>query len=270
MTQRKVLAFAIVAGLAVAGCVTNPTQSGSPTTSAEIQRPAADRPVTTQAQKRAKIHTDLGMAYYTSSRYGTALDEAREAIGYDSSYAPAHHLNALVLMALGDVGTAQASFERAAQLAPGDPEINNSYGWFLCVQKQYDAGLKRLALAARNPYYDAVTRPLTNSGLCLAAQGKDEAAEDYFRRAVRADGNNIQALLNLAAIAMRRKNYEAAHTYLSTAHQRGHATAESLWLGVRVERARGAHDAEASYASQLKSRFPTSPEYQKLIEGKYQ
>jgi type IV pilus assembly protein PilF len=267
MTQPKVLVFALMAALAMVGCTTDPAR---PTTSAEIQRPAAQRPVTSKAQERAKIHTDLGMAYYTSGRYGTALDEARTALTFDENYAPAHHLNALVLMALGDVATAKRNFERAEQLAPGDPEINNSYGWFLCVQKQYDEGLERLAMSARNPYYDAVTRPLTNSGLCLMAQGKDVAAEDYFRRAVAADANNIQALLNLAAIAYRRKNYEGAHAYLNTAHQRGQATAESLWLGVRVERARNARDAEASYESQLKSRFPTSPEYQKLIEGNYE
>jgi len=267
MTQPKVLVFALLAGLAMVGCTTDPAR---PTTSAEIQRPAAERPITSEAQQRAKIHTDLGMAYFTSGRYGTALDEARTAIGFDSDYAPAHHLNALVLMGLGDVTTAKLSFERAAQLAPGDPEINNSYGWFLCVQKEYAAGLERLARAARNPYYDAVTRPLTNSGLCMLAQGKDDEAADFFRRALAADGDNIQAMLNLAAIAYRHKNYESAHVYLSHVHQRGRATAESLWLGVRVERARGARDAEASYESQLKSRFPTSPEYQKLIEGNYE
>jgi type IV pilus assembly protein PilF len=267
MTHRNVLVLALLAGLTVIGCTTDPVR---PSTSAEFQRPAADRPITSEAQQRAKVHTDLGTAYYSSGRFGIALDEARIAMAYDGNYAPAHHLNALILMSLGDVTAARASFERAVQLAPGDPEINNSYGWYLCVQKQYEAGLERLAMAARNPYYDAVTRPLTNSGLCLAAQGRDAEAEDYFRRALLADADNIQALLNLAAIAYRRNNHEAAHAYLNTAHQRGRPTAESLWLGVRVERARGDRDSEASYASQLKSRFPTSPEYQKLIEGNYE
>lgn len=267
MTHTKALVFALMTGLAMVGCTTDPAR---PTTSAEIQRPAADRPATSEAESRAKIHTDLGRAYYSSGRFGTALDEARYALDYDSSYAPAYDLNAQVLMALGDVAAAKTNFERAARLAPGDPEINNSYGWFLCVQQQYDAGLARLAMAARNPYNNAVTRPLTNSGLCLVAQGKDVEAEDYFRRAIAADPSNIQALLNLAAIAYRRKNYEGAHAYLNTAHQRGVASAESLWLGVRVERLRGDRDSEASYASQLKSRFPTSAEYQKLIEGNYE
>ncbi|QID18584.1 type IV pilus biogenesis/stability protein PilW [Nitrogeniibacter mangrovi] len=269
MRSRNVPVLVVALALALAGCTSNPVQPSS-SSSAEFQRPAADRPVTSEAQKRAKAHVDLGTAYYTSGRFGTALDEADTALADDDSYAPAHHLKALVLMALDDVANARVNFERAAQLAPGDPDINNSYGWFLCVQKQYDAGLQRLDMAARNPYYTATTRPLTNSGLCLAMQGKDAEAETYFRRAVQADPDNMQALLNLAAIAYRRKNYEAAHAYLNTAHQRGQASPESLWLGVRVEHMRGDRDAEASYVSQLKSRFPTSPQYQKLIEGNYE
>ncbi|MCB1960687.1 MAG: type IV pilus biogenesis/stability protein PilW [Rhodocyclaceae bacterium] len=266
MKTLKLCALAAAVGL-LAACTANPVnRSGS----AEFQRPASERPVTSDAQARAKTHADLGMAYTSARRYGVALDEARLALAYDESYAPAHHLKALVLMALEDTVSARASFERAVQLAPGDPEINNAYGWYLCTAGDTEGGLARLAVAARNPYYATPTRPLTNSGLCLVAKGRDEEATDYFRRALRADGENIQAILNLAAIAYRARNYEAAHAYLNTAHQTSFMSAESLWLGVRVERARGDREAEASYVSQLTSRFPTSREYQLMIEGKYE
>jgi len=263
-TTRVIL---LSAAVLLAGCNTNPVQNN---TSADFQRPAADRPVTNRAQARAKAHVDLGMAYYSAGNFGVGLDEARIAMTDDPNYAPAHLLNALLLASLGDQVAAGKSFERASSLAPGDPDINNSYGWFLCLQKRYSEGLRHLEMAVRNPYYQTVTRPLTNSGLCMLLQDKDVEAEPYFRRAVAADPENIQALLNLAAIAYRRSNFEAAHTYLAEVHQRGRATAESLWLGVRVERKRGDRDSEASYASQLKSRFPTSAEYQQLIEGKYE
>ena len=264
---RSVLTLGLI-GAVLAGCTTNP--SALEQTSAADLRPAAERPVVSANQAQAKAHAELGMAYVQAGRLGVALDEARIALAYDETYAPAHHLNGLALIALNDVTAARAAFERAAQLAPGDPEINNSYGWFLCVQKQFDAGVARLEDAARNPYYTTPTRPMTNAGLCRVMQDQPEAAENYFRRAIAYDADNIQALLNLAAIAFRRDNPEAAHAYLNTAHQKARPTAESLWLGVRVERARGDRDTEASYASQLKSRFPTSPEYQKLIEGKYE
>ena len=267
MTFIKTTLVTLLSATLLAACTTNPVQNN---TSADFQRPASERPVTSQNQMRAKAHTDLGMAYFSAGNFGVGLDEARIALAYDPDYAPAHQLNGLLLASLNDKVAARQSFERASALAPGDPDINNTYGWFLCVQKRYEEGLERLAMAARNPYYNATTRPLTNSGLCLVMQGKDTEAEPYFRRAVAADPENIQALLNLAAIAFRQKNAEAAHSYLNDVHQRGRATAESLWLGVRVERMRGDRDSEASYESQLKSRYPTSVEYQKLIEGKYE
>ncbi len=268
MKTAHLLAALGFAATLLSACTTNPSVPGS---SASMDlRPAAERPVTSDNQGRAKIHTDLGMAYVAAQRIGVALDEARIAMAYDESYAPAHHLHALVFMALNDVASARVAFARADALAPGDPEINNSYGWFLCVQGEVEAGVRMLEQSARNPYYTTPTRPMTNAGLCRMGQGQLEAAEAYFRRAMALDGNNIQAILNLAAVSYRRKNPEAAHVYLNTVHQKSQPTAESLWLGVRVERARNDKETEASYGSQLKSRFPTSPEYQKLIEGNYE
>ena len=259
----------VAAALMLAACATT-TQQAQQGGSAMLQRPASDRPVTSEAQGKAKIHADLSMAYLSARRFGVALDEARMALAYDNDYAPAHHANALVLMALEDAESARLSFERAASLAPGDPEINNSYGWYLCTRGDYENGIARLERAVRNPYYLTPTRPLTNIGLCELARKNEDAADAAFRRALQADNNNRQALLNLAAIAYRRGNLAAAHAHLNTAHQRGEPSAASLWLGVRVERARGNRDGEGSYASQLRRLFPTSREYEMMIEGNYQ
>ena len=46
-------------------------------------------------------------------------------------------------------------------------------------------------------------------------------------------------------------------------------TAESLWLGLRVERKLGERGAETSYANQLRRRFAASREYQQLQRGEY-
>ena len=46
-------------------------------------------------------------------------------------------------------------------------------------------------------------------------------------------------------------------------------SAESLWLALRVERRLGQRVAEQSYATQLRRRFPGSPEYQALQRGKF-
>ena len=47
-------------------------------------------------------------------------------------------------------------------------------------------------------------------------------------------------------------------------------TPEALWLGVRLERKLGNKAGEGSYASQLRSRYPTSKEYQLFLKGNFE
>ena len=41
-------------------------------------------------------------------------------------------------------------------------------------------------------------------------------------------------------------------------------------LGVRIERRLGNKTGEGNYASQLRSRYPTSPEYQSFLKGNFE
>jgi len=47
-------------------------------------------------------------------------------------------------------------------------------------------------------------------------------------------------------------------------------SAEAIWLGLRIERKLGNKVAEGSYASQLRSRYPSSPEYQEFLKGNFE
>lgn len=231
--------------------------------------PVSEMPVS-GATASAKIHVDLGLAYYEIGGYAVALDEARIAVGFDSGYAPAYELMGLVYMAIDDMPAARDSFLRALALAPNDPAINNSYGWFQCVAGEWQDGLSRLGAAARNPYYRTPSRPYTYAGLCHLRKGDDAAAETEFRRAVQVDPANRQAIYHLAAIAYRRGAYDNAHSYMVAFHQQGEPSAASVWLGLRAARKVGNGDAEASYEAQLRGRFAASAEYQAMIQGKYE
>jgi type IV pilus assembly protein PilF len=46
-------------------------------------------------------------------------------------------------------------------------------------------------------------------------------------------------------------------------------TAELVWLVLRIERKLGNREAEARYASQLRRRFPGSPEQRLMNQGQY-
>ena len=266
--MKSTLAPVVLAvALALGGCAGAP---GVPSGAATISRPMSDTNPATPADARARVHVELGMAYFEVGRYDVALDEARIALNDSPSYAPAYHLLGLAYMYVEEHGAARENFERALREAPGDPDFNNSYGWFLCTQGEEQQGLDRLALAARNPYYRYPARPLTNAGLCYLRLKDEPAAEAHFTRAVQADPANGQALYQLADIAYRSGRYDQARNHLIRLHQQHDSSAASVWLGLRAERRLGNHDAEASYASQLQSRFAESEEFKLFNEGKFE
>ena len=124
------------------------------------------------------------------------------------------------------------------------------------------AGIERLVRVVRNPYYRTPTRPYTNAGLCYLRLKDDQAAERQFLLAVQTDPSNTLALYHLASLAYQRGAYDVANGYLQNLQQQAVPTAESLLLGARIARKLGNQENEASFATQLRSRFPTSKEYE--------
>lgn len=237
--------------------------------------PAAELPVSEQApvgdmQNRAKAHADLGMLYYEAGNTGVALQEARLALQADGAYAPAHNLLGLIHMLLDERPQAQASFEQAYRLAPGDPEIANNYGLLLCREGREREAIELFLSAARNPLYKTPSRPYTNAGLCSLRMKDEKGAEDFFLRAAKLDAKNVQAIYHLSSLALRRGDLFNARKYLGDIHSQIEPNAETLWLGVRIERKIGDRQAEAGYASQLRRKFAGTAEHQALMQGKFE
>lgn len=251
--------------LLACGCAGNPAGR-----SATAELPVSEQAPVDNAQQRAKVHTDLGTLYYQAGNTGVAIQEAKQALQADVSYAPAHNLLGLIYLLLNEQAQAQASFEQAVRLAPGDPEIANNYGLFLCQGGREREAIELFLSAARNPLYKTPTRPFTNAGLCSLRMKDEKVAEDYFRRAATADGANVQAIYHLSNLAFRKGDLFNAKRYLGEIHSQMEPNAESLWLGVRIERKLGDRQAEASYASQLRRKFAGTPEHQALMQGKFE
>ncbi len=257
--MKRVLLFALV----VAGCAT----TGEPL------KPQAELPVSQQtpvgdARTRAKSHAELGMLYFAGGQTGVAMDEGRLAVASDPSYAGGYNLLGLAHMFIGEMRRANESFDQAVHLAPNDPEINNNFGWFLCQDGRPKEGIRRLLVAAGNPLYNTPTRPLFNAGLCSMMLKEYEAAQEYFRRALIADGTNAGAYFQLANIAYGRSSYDEARRFVAEVHRLIEPTAESLWLALRIERKLGDRNAEAGFTGQLRRKFPGSPQHQALLQGR--
>ena len=241
--------IAVCASL-LAACVSTTTSESKPGGDSSL----AD------SRRRAEVHTMLAGEYYSRGAYAVALSETKLAIKDDSSYMPAHNMQALVYMELRDDANARESFERALRLAPNNAEVLNNYGWFLCVQNQHARGLELLAKALADTLYPTPEKAFMSQGLCQRRAGQLQEAENSLRRAINIRPDLIGALYNLAEITFERGAMKDADAYLTRYMRISSPSADALVLGIRVARANKDRTAEESYAQQLRRRFPDSPQ----------
>ena len=256
--------IALSMALLLGGCTATGFGSGQ-----GAQQAVSAQPAEGEQQQRAKVHTELGSLYMLDGRSAIALEEARIALSADPNYAPAYNLLGLIHMVLDETRLAEENFEKALRLAPGDPEISNNFGWFLCQSGREQRSFAYLMAAARNPLYATPTKPYTNAGICSLRMKDDKAAEDYLLIALRLSPTNTQALYWLADIAYRKGRFADARQWATDIEKMMEPTAELVWLALRIERRLGNREAEARYASQLRRRFPGSPELRLMAQGQY-
>ena len=276
MTALRALFIGLLAALA-AGCATAPAGSDGQAAAPGASRAArADEPVSnaqasedeeTDARRRARIRLDLAASYYQQRNYNVALEEVRQSLGADPNYPAAHGMLGLIYMDLGERTRSEESFQRALRLSPNDSDINNNYGWFLCQTGRERQSIEHFLRAARNPLYATPARPWQNAGLCAMRAGDEAAGEAHFQRAFQLDPSNPVAMFNLAELSLKRGELDRAKFYATRLLRGYEPSAETLWLGYRVERRAGDRDAAASYAAQLRRRFPESREAGLLAAG---
>ncbi len=227
-------------------------------------------PVETESRSRAKAFTELAGAYFARGQMKVALDEVRKAIQSDSGYGPAYNVLGLIYMELAEDKLAEENFRKAIDLDRADSESHNNYGWFLCVRARYDEGLNQFSDALRNPLYAKPEQAMTNAALCNEKKGDLKQAEAYYKKALKLQPDHGLAIVKLAELNFRQGNLNEAQRLLTRHQEVASPTAESLWLGVRMERKRGDRSQEAAYNLQLRKRFPDSPEAQMLTRGQYE
>jgi type IV pilus assembly protein PilF len=262
--MKRALCLGLGLAALLSGCVSNSPPRGS-----NVEQAVVRQTETSETRQRAKVHAELGALYLQDGRPEVALEEARHSLDADSSYAPAHSLMGLIYMALRKSDLAEVSLRRALQLAPGDPEINNNYGWFLCQNNRIPLSYPYFETALENPLYLTRAKALTNMGICAMMEGDDRKGEDFLVRAVRADRANLRAYYLLADIAYRSKRYTDARQWLNDLHTKIEPTAESAWLALRIERHLGDREGEARYVGILRRKYRDSFEYQKLSRGEF-
>jgi type IV pilus assembly protein PilF len=222
-----------------------------------------------QAYKSAKVHTELAGLYYQRAQLGVAMDEVTQALKADPGYAPAYSVRGLVHMSLKEDKEAEEDFKHSLSLDDTDSDTHNNYGWFLCQRGREKESIPQFMSALKNPMYATPGLAYLNAGVCSRNAGNNKDAEEFLQKALIVQPDMAQAMFALADLSFANGNYFAAKKYFSDYSQKtDNMTAEQLWLGVRINRKVHDRNSEASFATQLRNRFPDAPETQMLIHGK--
>lgn len=221
-------------------------------------------------ERRAAVRLELAGLYYGRGQFDTALAEVKQALDAKPDMPEAYSLQGLIYSGLGDVAQADQSFRRALRLRPGDADVLNNHGWFLCQQRRFDEADAQFNAAVAQPGYRDVVRTLLAQGVCQARAERWAEAERTLSRSYQLDPTNPTTAYNLADVLLRRGELERARFYAQRINsQPPLVTAQSLWLAARIERRLGNVDGVRDLGRQLRDRFPQSPESLKLEQGRF-
>lgn len=235
------------------GCASQPGLADTPT---EYQT-ASDE---SEVRRRARTRLALAAGYYENGQYVVALDEQKKAVQTDPNYADAYNLGGLVYMALGDNALALSNFQRAIQLNPRDANAMHNTGWLHCQAGRFDDAGQWFQRAIAVPTYQDRAKTLLTQGICEARAGEPAKAEATLMRSYELDAGNPVTGFNLAQLLYNRGDDTRAQFYIRRLNNSELANAESLWLGIKVERRLNNRQAMEQLASQLRRRFPQSRE----------
>ena len=213
-----------------------------------------------EVRRRARIRLELAVGYFEQGQTTIALDELKQSLAADPDYAEAYSLRGLIYMRLNEFRIAEESFKKSIALSPKDSNVVHNLGWLLCIQAKYPDSIELFIKALSNPQYGERAKTYRALGLCQARAGLRTEAEASLLKSHEFDAGNPVTAFNLATLLFQRADYTRAQFYVRRLNNSELANAESLWLGIKVERRLENRDAMLQLAGQLLKRFPQSNE----------
>lgn len=255
------LALAVVSGCASgeAGVMAQGARTSEPITE-------SDEP---EARKRARIRLELASNYFEAGQTNVALDEIKQSLAADPGFGAAHVLRGLVYMRLNDPVLAEESFRRALQINARDADAMHNYGWLLCNRQRYPESIAMFDGALANPTYGGSAKTFMLKATCLLRMGRSADAEAAFARAYELDPANPFVAYNLARLEYQRGDLTRSQFVIRRLNNSELANAETLWLGIKIERRLQNTAVVEQLAQQLSRRFPASREWGSYQRGAF-
>ena len=254
MKNIPLISLLFITVLLPAGCATNNYVKDKPTQSVY------------KHDKISDINVRLAVAYLKDGQIDVALNKVRHALEIDPNNPNANNVLGLIYDRLGEKAKAHIHYQRAVTTDPANSEAHNNYGAFLCRKGDYAEANKHFLRAIDNPLYKSPESAYSNAGECAIRAKNIEQAEAYFRKALQINPKIPSSLYRMAIISYERGNTLSARAYLQRFREVAKHSAETLLLGINIEKALGDRNAMASYTLLLKARFPDSEQTRMLSD----
>jgi type IV pilus assembly protein PilF len=256
------IAVAATIALSLGGCASQHKDTGG---AGDIVTPSDE----SETRRRARIRLELASGYFEEGKTEVALDEVKQVLAIDPSFAEAYDLRGMIYMRLNDRRGAEENFRRAISMNPREPNVHHNLGWLLCVDARYPESQREFEAALANPTYAGRAKTYMTMGVCQARAGDAGGAERSLARSYELDPGNPVTGFNLAKLLFARGENQRAQFYIRRINNSELANAESLWLGMKIERRMNDQVAVRQLGDQLKKRFGGTPEARKYERGAF-
>lgn len=216
--------------------------------------------VSVKSKEASEYNAQLGAKYLRRGELDLAKSKLEKALEQDEKNATAHAFYGQLQHRVANNDAADYHFKKAIQLEPEEAEHRNTYGVYLCNVKDYDGAIAEFEAAANNPYYQTPEFALDNAGLCMLESNQYEQASVYLRKALRTNTKFANAYLHMSELLFKQGRLAVANAYFQRFTAYGRDSAESLLLGLKINRDLGDQPKAEQYASRLLNEFPESHE----------
>jgi len=228
--------------------------------SKQEKTPTEDQP--TAAEINAQAASDL----LRQGNPELALQKVLAALEQDPELPRAYDVAGRIYEQSGQSELAGKYFNRAVSLAPEDPSIVNNYGQHLCRLGDFKQAEQQFLHVATTHQGRIKAAAYANAGLCAVRIPDFDRAAQYFRAALEISPNLAIAYYQLARVYFEKKRYPQARRNFESYQRYGQHTPDTLWLGLRIERALGNSSQADTYSQILQSRFPNSEQARRASE----
>jgi len=254
----------LVLGLALLTAACAPTTVASK--GGEDAYTASDTP---PLRKRAANRLQLAALYFQDDKARFAMDEVKQAIAIDPEWYEPYWMRGLIQMQLNDLPAAEVSYRKALSINPDSADLKHNYAVLLCKMQRYGEGLALFNVVLATPTYTQRVKTLAERGACQLANKQIPQAEASYMQAVELEPTNPVVSFKLAQLLYGDKDDKRAQFYVRTINNSDKATAESLWLGIRIEHRLGNVESMEQLGAQLRKRFAESREAMAFERGAF-